>query len=245
MFIASLVWVVLAQVPTTPLAGTVVGPGGEPVVGADLILVGLPSYEAPIVATGKSGDGGRFSLDRPANLAGDHHPQRAPILWVRKPGFRVSATRFPESLPKPDAPIRIVLEPPGNAEVRVEAPDGRPLVGVKVLPERLKAHFTNLPDALAELCSATTGTDGLAVLDSVTPDELAYVDVHSRELGIQGRPIVPGPGKPAVIAMRPASTWKGRLSGEDPKNARGWKIRAWTRVGASPTPSPRRPASRR
>ena len=77
------------------LTGTVVGPGGEPVVGAELILVGLPSYDPPIVARGKSGEGGRFSLDRPAELAGDHDPQRAPILWVVKPGFRVSATPVP------------------------------------------------------------------------------------------------------------------------------------------------------
>ena len=151
-----LVWIVLAQVPTTPLTGTVVGPGGEPVVGADLILVGLPSYDPPIVARGKSGEGGRFTLDRPTALAGDHHPQRAPILWAVKPGFRVSVTRFPEALPKADEPVRIVLPPPGRAEVRVEGPDGQPLGGVRVLPERLKTHFTALPDVVAELASTTT-----------------------------------------------------------------------------------------
>ncbi len=238
MFIAPLAWVVLAQVPTMPLTGTVVGPGGEPVVGAELILVGLPSDDPPIVARGKSGEGGRFSLDRPAALAGDHHPQRAPILWTVRPGFRASATRFPESLPRPDEPVRIVLEPPGKAEVRVEGPDGRPLGGVKVLPERLKAHHTNMPDVVAVLASATTGPDGLAIIDAVSPDELAYVDVHSREFGIQGRPIVPNPGKPAVIAMRPTSTWRGRLSAEDPKHARGWHVRAWTRVGGEPDAAP-------
>ena len=65
MLIAPLLCIVFAQVPTVPLVGTVVGPGGEPVIGADLILVGLPSYDPPIVARGKSGEGGRFSLDRP------------------------------------------------------------------------------------------------------------------------------------------------------------------------------------
>src|SRR5205085_9994258 len=98
------------------------GPGGEPVVGADLILVGLPSYDPPIVARGKSGADGQFSLDRPSALAGDHHPQRAPNLWALKPGFRASATRFSEALPKPDEPVRIVLEPPGKADVRVAGP---------------------------------------------------------------------------------------------------------------------------
>src|SRR5262245_44613260 len=102
MFIAPLVLFALAQVPKVPLTGTVVGPGGEPVVGAELILTGLPSYDPPIVARGKSDETGRFSLNRPAALAGDHDPQRAPILWVVKVGFKASATRFPETLPKPD-----------------------------------------------------------------------------------------------------------------------------------------------
>ena len=125
-------------------------------VGADLILVGLPSYDPPIIARVKSDEGGRFTLDRPTALAGDHHPQRAPILWVLKPGFRVSATRFPENLPKADEPVRIDLQAPGRAGVRVEGPDGQPLSGVRVLPERLKTHFTVVPDVVAELTSATT-----------------------------------------------------------------------------------------
>jgi Carboxypeptidase regulatory-like domain len=238
MYVATLIWVVLAQVPTTPLTGTVVGPGGDPVIGAELILVGLPSFDPPIVARGKSGEGGRFMLDRPTTLAGDHHPQRAPILWAVKQGFRASATRFPEALPRPDEPVRIVLEPPGKAEVRVEGPDGRPLSGVKVLPERLKTDYTNVPDVVADLASATTGPDGLAVLDSVSADELAYVDVHSREFGIQGRTIVPKPGKLVLIALRPASTWRGRLSAEDPRHVRGWHVRAWTGVGGEPNTEP-------
>jgi hypothetical protein len=184
MFVTPLLCLVLAQVPTAPLAGTVVGPGGGPVIGAELILVGLPSYEPPIVARGKSDALGRFALDRPATLAGDHHPQRAPILWVVKPGFRVSATRFPEALPKPDEPVRIVLEPPGKSQVRVLGPDGEPLRGVKVLPERLKTHHTNIPDVVAELAAATTGPHGLAVIDAVSAEELAYVDIHSRDFGI-------------------------------------------------------------
>src|SRR4051812_32042525 len=111
MLIAPLLWVVLAQVPTTSLTGTVVGPGGEPVVGADLILAGLPSQDTPILAQVKTGEGGRFTLDRPINLAGDHHPGEAPILWVVKPGFRLAVIRFPEALPKADESVSIVLQP--------------------------------------------------------------------------------------------------------------------------------------
>ena len=238
MVVAPLVWIMLAQVPTSPLSGTVVGPGGEPVVGAEVILVGLPSFDPPIVARVKSGEGGRFSLDRPSSLAGDHHRQRAPILWVVKPGFRASTTRFPEALPKADEPIRVVLEPPGKAEVRVEGPDGKPVGGAKVLVERFRSDYTNVPDVIAELIAATTDANGVAVLDTVTQDELAYADVHSERFGIQGRVFAPSAEKPRRIVLRPVSNVKGRLSASDPKFARGWKIRAWTRVGTDPKAEP-------
>jgi hypothetical protein len=231
MFISPLLWFALAQVPTVQLTGTVIGPEGEPVVGAELILVGLPSYDPPIISRGKSGDDGRFSLERPAALAGDHDPHRAPILWAFKSGLRLSATRFPEALPKPNEPVRVVLDPAGKAEVRVERPDGQPQAGVKVLPERLKTYYTTVPDAVALLAAATTGPDGLAVLEAVSQDELTYVDVHSREFGIQGQPVHPDPGMPAVIALRAVSTWNGRLTAEDPKHVIGWRVKAWTRVG--------------
>ncbi len=230
MFVAPLVLVLLGQVPDVSLTGTVVGRGGEPVIGAELILVGLPSYDPPIVARGKSGEAGRFVLNRPAGLAGDLHEQSAPILWAVKPGFRASLTRFPEKLPNPDEPVRIVLEPPGRAEVRVVNPDGQLLGGVKVLPGRLKSGYTTVPDAVAELVSATTGPDGRAVIEAVPASELTYVDVHSREFGIQGQAIVPVPRKPAAIALRPVSTWKGRLTAADARHARGWRVKAWTRV---------------
>ena len=238
MVIAPLVWIVLAQVPTTPLSGTVVGPGGEPVAGAEVILVGLPSYAPPILARVKSGEGGRFTLDRPSSLVGDHHRQRAPILWVVKPGFRAWTTRFPEALPKADEPVKVVLEPPGRAEVRVEGPEGEPVAGARVLMERLRSDFTLVPDAIAEMTAATTDAGGLAVLDAVTQDELAYADVHSAKFGIQGRFLGPSPEKPRRIALRAVSNVKGRLSAEDPKFIKGWKVRAWTRTGSDPKAEP-------
>lgn len=233
MLIAPLVWLIIAQAPTMPLTGTVVGPGGEPVVGADLLLVGLRSFGPPIMMKGRSGEDGRFSFTRLTALAGNPASQRAPTLWVMKPGFRISAVSS-----KTNEPLRVVLKPPGRAEVRVEGPDGQALSGVKVLPERLKSQSTGLPDEVAEFASATTGLDGLAVIDAVSPDELVYVDVQSRDFGIQGRPIVSKPGKPAVIALRPVSSWRGRLSGSDFEYAGGWRIRAWTRITGEPNEEP-------
>ncbi len=69
MLIAPLVWIVFAQVPTVPLVGTVVGPAGEQVIGAELILVGLPSYDCADRGERKVGRG-RAIFARAAGYAG-------------------------------------------------------------------------------------------------------------------------------------------------------------------------------
>ena len=49
---------------------------------------------------------------------------------------------------------------------------------------------------------------------------------------------MPKQGKPPVISLRPVSIWKGRLSAAEPKYARGWQVKAWTRVGGDPNAGP-------
>ena len=120
----------------TPLSGTVIGPGGKPVAGADLLLAGMPVYDPPILARGRSDAEGRFTLERPAELAAQTS-FIAPMLWVVKPGFRLAFTRFSGPMPGAGEPVRVVLRPPGKAEVRVEGPDGEPVAGARVRVEWL------------------------------------------------------------------------------------------------------------
>ncbi len=126
--VAPLLCVVLSQVPTTPMSGTVVGPGGEPIAGAEVLLGGLPIRDQVTVARGRTDAEGRFTLQRPAALKGENR-YITPILWVVKPGFGLSATRFSGPLPEAGEPVRVVLGPAGKGEVRVEGPDGRPVAG--------------------------------------------------------------------------------------------------------------------
>ena len=67
-----LVCIVLYQAPTTPLTGNVVGPNGEPVAGAEVLLGGLPVSDQTVVARGRSDAQGRFTIERPAALAGEN-----------------------------------------------------------------------------------------------------------------------------------------------------------------------------
>ena len=235
MWLAPLAFLAFVQAPTTPLTGVVVGPKGEPIVGAEVILVDVPRMAIwKTLARGRTGEDGGFSLDHPAGLVGeatDQSRQMAPTLWVVKPGFRLSMTRFPRELAKADQPLRIALEPPGNAIVVVERPDGRPGAGIRVYPWQYKARFTYIPMDVAELIAATTGPDGRAVFDAVAQDEMFYIEARSPEFGIQGRFHNPNGADPAVLALRAVSTVKGQLTAKDPKDLKGWKVRGWTNIG--------------
>ena len=123
-----LVCIVLCQAPTTPLTGIVVGPNGEPVARAEVLLVSPPGYDQTVLVRGRSDAQGRFTIARLTGLAGKDR-NLTPILWVVKPGCRLGLLRFPGPLPKADEPVRIVLGPPGNGEVRVEDPKGQPVAG--------------------------------------------------------------------------------------------------------------------
>jgi hypothetical protein len=144
VLIATLIGVVLAQGPTTPLSGTVIGPKGEPVPGADLILSGTLVYDPPILVRGRSDANGRFTLPRPAGLTAQNR-SIAPILWVVKPDYRLGFTKFPGAMPGAREDIRIVLGPPGKAEVRVEGPDGEPVAGARVSVGQFGRESTNVP----------------------------------------------------------------------------------------------------
>ena len=123
-----LIAMTLFQGPTAPLAGTVVDEGGLAIVGAELILTAPKVGESPVVARGKSGEGGRFRLDRPSGLAA-HDRYLVPVLWAIAPGHRAVVIRFAGALPGADEAVRISLGPPAKTEFRVESPAGAPVAG--------------------------------------------------------------------------------------------------------------------
>ena len=235
MWLATLAFVALVQAPATPLTGVVVGPKGEPIVGAEVILVNVPRMNIwKTLARGRTGEEGGFSLDRPAGLVGEAKDQlgpMSPILWVVKPGFHLSRTPIPRGLPEADQPLRIALGPPGKAIVLVERPDGRPSAGVKVYLRGLKPPYSDFNADVAELIAATTGRDGRVVFDAAAQDELTYIEARSPEFGSQGRFHTTHGAEPTILALRAVSAVKGRLSADDPKDLKGWKVQGWTSIG--------------
>lgn len=226
----SLVCLALYQNPTTPLSGIVVGPNGQPVAGADVLLGGLPVRAQKVVARGKSDAQGRFTIQRPTGLVAENRFD-TPVLWVVKPGFRLGYLRLFGLMPKDGEDVRIALASPGKGEVHVEDPDGRPVPGARIRLEWFGREQINVPEAVEDLIEATTDRDGRAVIEAATNDEIAYVDVHAKGFGIQGRPFRPVTSQPKRVRLRQVAALEGRLQAGDPAMTRGWRVFAYTRVG--------------
>ncbi len=225
------------QGPTVPLSGVVVGPKGEPVPGAEVLLGGLPVRAQKVVARGKTDAQGRFTIDRPAGLVGENR-FNTPILWVVKPGFRLGCHRLIGPMPKAGEDVRIALGPPGKGEVHVEDPDGRPLPGARVRLEWFGRGQTNVPSDVEDLIEETTGRDGRAVIEAAANDEITYVDVHAKGFGIQGRPFRQATSQPKRVRLRQAASLEGRLQAGDPSLVKGWQVRAFTYAGDRWAPDP-------
>ncbi len=96
-----------------------------PVVGVELILIGSKVGEALVVARGKSGEGGRFRLDRPADLAATKS-NAVPTLWAYAPGHRAAVMKYPGAFPGADETVRVVLVPPRRRKSASRHPTARP-----------------------------------------------------------------------------------------------------------------------
>ncbi|WP_435016306.1 MSCRAMM family protein [Tundrisphaera sp. TA3] len=226
MVCMTLIAIVLQAGPTAPLVGAVVDDAGAPVVGAELILTGSKIGAAPVVARVQSGEGGRFRLDRPADLSATN-PYVVPTLWAYVPGRRAAVMKYPGALPGADEAVRVVLGAPAKSEFRVEGPDGKPVAGARVNVQGIKGAPT-MPEAISDLAERTTGPDGVATIEAF--DDAVYVDVIAKGYGTQPRRFDDAPAGPRrVVLIKPAGL-KGRLvpDGGDASLSRGWKVRAWT-----------------
>jgi hypothetical protein len=227
--LTALIVSVLTSAPaqTVSLVGTTVDGEGKPVAGAELWLIAnLGPDDSPTVARGRSDEHGRFSIERPATLAG-LNVYRTVTLWAHRPGLRVARLPFPGKLPGPDQPVRLELGPPAGKEIRVVAHDDRPVASARIRFERID-NFRELPDPIASRLELTTGPDGRAVLDSIAPEDLRSVEVRAEGFGDQPRTFYPPTRGPKLVRLRTASSATGRLVADDPRVVKGWKVSAWT-----------------
>ncbi len=237
---------------TTPLRGTIVDPEGKPVSGALVWLVERASSgDVHVVAESRSDDQGRFSVDRPIDLADEYRvdraawvssdllltlssysngqvPQRAVSLWAFRPGMQVAVEDLTGSLPGQDQLVRLVLGPPAKTEIRVKDPELRPVAGARIKVSQLASDMLALPKALADRIEVSSDAAGRAVLDAFAAERVAELEVFAQGHGIQRCALLATVEGPKLVWLAPVAKVSGRLTADDPSVTRGWTIWAAT-----------------
>ena len=218
--------VALGPAPVPTVEGTVVGPDGQPVVGASIwwLGAGMPG-EAPFRADARSDGNGLFTIPLPAGAAGPGTP-RARLIWAYDPAYRIAVAGHPDSLP--EGRIRLTLGPPGNASFRVEGPAREPVGSARVRVTMLRRDSRLVPVELSRQAEVTTDAQGRAEVDAFTPEEIATIEVWSEAFGTQPRHFALAAPGPKVVRLRAVGRVSGRLMANDPAAARGWTVSATT-----------------
>jgi hypothetical protein len=232
----------LSQFSDGPLKGTVVDDAGKPVDGAQVVFHGPTPMESkigPVEVRATTNAGGEFQLALPAI-------RRLPVfraqVWAFRPGLAITASGLDE-LTRP-----LMLRKAGSRTVKIERPDGQPIVGARVTPRSLLVGSggspDSVPESLAEPLAVTTGPDGKATLTYLAAgNTLVAVRITADSIGTQDSQIVDRPGRERqgaaiTIRLKPTSRLAGRVRTRAGEPVVGQTVEVWFRGGTWLRPNP-------
>ena len=203
-----------------PVSGTVTLPDGRPAGGTRLFYTTRDHASDPghLRAEAVADAEGRFSLVIPPvdgpwpGLIG------AGTLWAYLPGSFVATIPVYRGSLLPRSTLRLGVGPTAGALFEVHHPDGRPVVGARVLPRLLDRHIAEVPDRLADLIGSETLTDsrGRAVVAAFSQEEIRSIEVRAEGYGHQV--FMFGHGEinpdPKIVRLRLVGRLRGRLLGD-------------------------------
>jgi hypothetical protein len=178
----------MAQFQGGPLQGTVVDEQGKPVVDAQVVFHAPAPREndgGPVEVRAKTDLEGRFRLTTP-RLGGVNVGLTK--VWADRTGSAITTA------PSYHQPLALVMRKPVPRTVKIEGPDGQPVVGAKVYPRVVSvagAGAGDVPDTLAAARTVTTGSDGRAMLSYLAANDLLVaVRVAADSIGTQDFPLI-------------------------------------------------------
>jgi RNA polymerase sigma factor (sigma-70 family) len=180
--------------PDTPkkvaVSGRVLGPDGQPLAGAKLVLLHWDNGPADL---GTSGADGRFKVEVPAD-------RRATYLVARAEGFGVDFSALGRDDRGQEAELRLVKDHAVSG--RVVDTQGKPVAGAKVVATKLEVYEDNsLAPFLAEWKAGQRVEVGLVKLVWRADGVLLAATT-----GADGRFSLPGGGAERVLTLRVRGT---------------------------------------
>jgi hypothetical protein len=237
MTLAALLIAIVAQAPVGPamVSGQVVNAKGQPASGIEVLISGWPVGGAARteLARAKSGPEGHFRIDVPAEK--DPHPNLPLAVWAYDPNEGIAGQMFSRSAPPAAGSVKLKLEGPAQAAVRVVGPDGKPVPAARLVPRWVhvvagtqpRSTFV-LPDALADLLAGTADAQGIGTIHGVRAEHIESVSVDATGFGRQVGALGASQGGIPTITLRAAGRLIGRVQVDERGAARGLEVLAWT-----------------
>jgi RNA polymerase sigma factor (sigma-70 family) len=213
-----------------PVSGTIALPDGKPAAGVRVFYATRdhPADHGNIRTEVVADEDGRFSLDLPPVDGAWPGTVGTGVLWAYRPRSRVGTIPIHWGSSPRGLPQRLAIGPSCGALFEIHTPDGKPVAGARIEPQRVDRHNAHVPDRLAELIGAETITDarGRAAMAAFSQEEVQSIVVAAEGYGRQGFWF--GHGRistdPKIIRLRPVGRLKGRLLG-DPQAIRRHRLR--------------------
>ena len=234
LLVQTLLASLLAQTPATkPITGEVVDGQGKPIANARVAFyappVGYFKGDAVEVNTTTNGNG-EFSLVVPplprAIVNGIHLLAHAPGRAIGAKPYRRTSERSV-----------LVLQDAHPRTVKVEGPDGQPIVGARIAIRTLYAFggtVAEVAESLAESLATSTGPDGTTTIGYLAArDKLVAVRVTADQIGTQDFLLLEDPirgSEPPVITikLKKTSFLSGRLVDEHGQPVAGQLVEVWS-----------------
>ncbi|QEH38075.1 Dioxygenase [Aquisphaera giovannonii] len=241
-----------ADVGPVPVVGTVVDEAGKPVAGADVWLTpavrldderksGMAlSWSATrsredrtprVLARARADGSGTFRMEIPAEIASRPDPIGL-AAWATQAGHAAALHRLPPGIGAGGESVTVTLAvgPSARAEMTFRDPQGRPLVGAKIVPSVVRQ--VPIPAELGEAFATATDAEGRATVAGLDQSAVDAVRVSASGLGEQEIAAdVSPPGTP--IALAPVGKVAGRLVAPADHRGplKGLAVRVRSRVG--------------
>ena len=236
--------VLMAQFQGGTLQGTVVDDQGKPVDNAQVIFRASAPWTGdaePVEVRGKTDDAGRFRLT--TSRLGGVDIIRSKV-WAYRHGLAMTAAASYEQ------PLALILQKPAPRAIKIEGPDGQPVVGARISPRAVlvfSAGLGDVPDTLATPCAVATGPDGTATLNYLAArDQLVAVRITAESVGTQDFMLIERIERPArvvpeatiTIRLKQTSRLAGRVRNRAGQPIADQAVEVWRKGRSILEPNP-------
>ena len=234
LFSSLLATALVVQLPGETIQGKVVDDQGKPVADAQVFYVAsllLNGRGDPLEVATTTDAEGQYHLAAPSPKRSDPF-----LICAYRPGSAIAAksTRTP--------PFDLVLRKSQPRTVKVEGPDGHPVLGAIVSPRFFTADPSRghgeVPEALIRSLAVTTGPDGTATLKYLAAGEklvtvrLTAAAIGTQDLQLLATPFLDNQGAMITIRLKPTRRLAGRVRNRSGKPVAGQEVEVWSKGGA-------------